>query len=162
MLYLNKRYGTRTEDVANIFNSYFIDVCSNLSNGVGNISFSLDGKMDIANSFELPLIIPEKVLKILQEMPANKATGADKLGPTVLKIAAPGISGVLTRLINYCIRNSNFPVSWKTAKVIPVYKKQGENSNKRNYRPISVLTILSQIYERDIYDSLYTYLSCNK
>ena len=41
----------------------------------GNISFSLDGKMDIENSFELPLITPDKVLKILQEIPANKAWG---------------------------------------------------------------------------------------
>jgi hypothetical protein len=127
----------------------------------GNISFSLDGKMDIENSFELPLITPDKVLKILQEIPANKATGADKLGPTVLKIAAPGIASVLARLINHCIQKSNFPISWKTAKVTPVYKRQGEKSDKHNYRPISVLSILSKIYERHIYDSLYTYLSVN-
>ena len=127
----------------------------------GNISFSLDGKMDIENSFELPLITPDKVLKILQEIPANKATGADKLGPTVLKIAAPGIASVLARLINHCIQKSNFPISWKTAKVTPVYKRQGEKSDKHNYRPISVLPILSKIYERHIYDSLYTYLSVN-
>ena len=117
--------------------------------------------MNIENSFELPLITPNKVLKIPQEIPANKATGADTLGPAVLKIAAAGISGVFARLINHCIQKSNFPISWKTAKVIPVYKKQGEKSDKRNHRPISVLPIPSKIYESHIYDSLYTYLSKN-
>ena len=94
-------------------------------------------------------------------MPANKATGADKLGPTVLKIAAPGVASVPARLINHCIQKSNFPIGWKTAKVTPVYKRQCEKSDKHNYRPISVLPILSKIYERHIYDSLYTYLSVN-
>ena len=112
-------------------------------------------------AFELPLIMPEKVLKTSQEMPANKATGADKVGPTVLKLAAPGIASVLASLINHCIQKSNFPISWKTAKVRPVYKKKGEQSVKLNYRPISVLPILSKIYERHFCDSLCTYLSVN-
>ena len=86
-------------------------------------------------------------------MTANKATGADKLCPTVLKIAAPGIASELARLISHCVQKSNFPISWKTAKVRPVYKKQGEQSDKLNCRPISVLPILSKIYERHICDS---------
>ena len=59
--------------------------------------------MDIENSFELSRITSDKFLKILQEKPVNKATGADKCGPTVLKMAAPGIADVLARLIDYCI-----------------------------------------------------------
>ena len=76
--------------------------------------------MDIENSFELSLITPDKFLKILQEMLVNKATGADKCGPTVLKIAARVIADVLARPINHCIQNSTFPLCWKTAKVTPV------------------------------------------
>ena len=81
----------------------------------------------------------------------------------VLKIAAPGIASVLARLINHCIQKSNlkFPISWKTAKVTPVYKRQGEKSDKHNYRPISVLPILSKIYKRHIYDFV-VYLSFSK
>ena len=152
---------TDPNNIANILNSFFADICLNPTDEGDNISFSMDGKVDIENSFELPLITLDKVLKILQEMPANKATGADKCGPMVLKIAAPGIASVLVRLINHCIQNSKFPLRWKTAKVIPVYKKHGEKSDKHNYRPISVLPILSKIYERHIYDSLYTYLTVN-
>ena len=140
---------TDVNNIANIFNSFFADFCSNpIDEDI--VSFSMESKVDIENYFELSLITPDKVLKILQEMPINKATGADKCRPTVLKIAARGIADVLARLINHCIQNSTFPLSWKTAKVTPVYKKHGEKSNKHNYRPISVLPILSKIYERHI------------
>ena len=109
---------TDPNNIANILNSFFADICLNTTDEDDNIPFSMDCKVDIENSFELPLITLDKVLKILQEMPENKATGADKCGPMLLKIAAPGIASVLVKLINHCIQNSKFPLSWKTAKVI--------------------------------------------
>ena len=55
---------------------------------------------------------------------------------------------------------STFPSDWKKAKVTPVYKA-GDKSDVGNYRPISVLPILSKILERTVHDQLYKYLTCN-
>ena len=55
---------------------------------------------------------------------------------------------------------SHFPAKWKVAKVTPIYK-DGDKSDVSNYRPISVLPILSKILERVVHDQLYNYLTCN-
>lgn len=53
--------------------------------------------------------------------------------------------------------SGKFPTLWKLAKVIPIHKK-GPTDDKGNYRPISVLCVLSKILERHVHDSLYAYL----
>ena len=47
------------------------------------------------------------------------------------------------------------------AKVTPIFKNQGSVEHKQNYRPISVLPILSKLYERHLYEALYSHLSNN-
>ena len=109
----------------------------------------------------LPFISSAKVFKMLQEMPTSKATGTDSIGVQLLKIAASGIAEPMSRLINRCISTRNFLSKWKIAKVTPVFKNQGSKNDKQNYRPISVLPILSKIFERHMYDIFYTHLSRN-
>ena len=53
-----------------------------------------------------------------------------------------------------------FPEIWKYANVVPVYKKN-ERNVKENYRPISLLLVISKIFEKLMYDSLYPYLASN-
>ncbi|CAB4005268.1 Hypothetical predicted protein [Paramuricea clavata] len=97
--------------------------------------------------------LTKKVLQMLNSMPANKAKGADGLSPKLLKIAAPSISSSVAHLINHCISTNTFPSRWKVAKVTPIFKNQGNVEHKQNYRPISVLPILSKLYERHLYES---------
>ena len=87
-------------------------------------------------------------------MPSHKAAGSDGLGPRILTIAAPAISLPLSQLINHCIDIGTFPSTWKTAKVTPIYKN--------NYRPISVLPLLSKIFEKHVHQALYSYMRKNK
>ena len=60
-------------------------------------------------------------------------------------------------MINRSLDNSLFPESEKCAKITPVYKS-GEKSEMDNYRPISLLPVLSQVIERVVYMQLYDYL----
>ena len=70
----------------------------------------------------------------------------------------PAIAYPLSRLINYCIDTLTFPSKWKIAKVTPVFKGQGSKDDKENYRPISVLPILSKTFEKYICEQLRGYL----
>ena len=72
----------------------------------------------------------------------------------VLRISAPAISQWLTTLINYFIEHCVWPVAWKCSDVSPIYKKSDE-TDKANYRPVSVSTALSKVYERVMFDQLY-------
>ena len=65
---------------------------------------------------------------------------------------------MLTDCINDAIVGENvFPDSLKLADITPVHKKD-ETTNKENYRPVSVLPLISKIFERVIYDKLSEYL----
>ena len=55
------------------------------------------------------------------------------------------------------MNNSKFPDDWKKAKITPIFKS-GDKSNVGNYRPISVLPVISKIIERTVHNQLYTYL----
>ena len=56
------------------------------------------------------------------------------------------------------MKTSIFPDDWKKAKVTPIFKA-GDRSEVGNYRPISILPIVSKIMERAVHDQLYVYIS---
>ena len=60
----------------------------------------------------------------------------------------------ITRLINFLIANRSWPDEWKWGNLTLVFKKD-EDTRKENYRPVSVLTALSKVYEKVMYDQLY-------
>ena len=60
-----------------------------------------------------------------------------------------------------CFEASTFPIEWKKANVIPVYKK-GNKQEISNYRPISLLPIFSKIFERIIFNNIFNYMDENK
>ena len=51
-----------------------------------------------------------------------------------------------------------FPDDWKCARVTPLFK-QGERSDLNNYRPISVISVIAKVFERIVYDQLYSFLT---
>lgn len=79
------------------------------------------------------------------------------IGPCILKNAAPYIPDEITCIYNYSISNSVFPNKWKEAKVTPLHKN-GPQNELNNYRPISILPILSKALEKHICDSLSDFL----
>ena len=54
-----------------------------------------------------------------------------------------------------------FPDDWKIARVAPTYKDGSEDENS-NYRPISVLPVISRLFEKLVYNQLYGFLNMNK
>ena len=67
------------------------------------------------------------------------------------------MSTSLAYICNLSLNNSIFPDKWKKAKVTPIFKS-GDKSNVSNYRPISVVPIISKIIERYVHNQLYAYL----
>lgn len=65
-----------------------------------------------------------------------------------------------TKLINLCIRENSFPDAFKKATVIPLFKK-GDVDNISNYRPISLLPILSKVFEKCMATSINEYFEQN-
>ena len=78
----------------------------------------------------------------------------------MIKDGAEELAVPLTYLINSCLEQSVFPDTEKYAKIIPVYKS-GKRSSMDNYRPISILPVLSKVFEKVVQKQLYEYLEKN-
>ena len=90
-------------------------------------------------------------------MPSTKATGLDDISVNVLKLAAPAIVSSITYICNLSLKTATFPVKWKEAKVTPLHKG-GSRHECSNYRPISVLPILSKNLEKHVFTHMYAFL----
>ena len=85
----------------------------------------------------------------------RKAVGCDNISQRLLRLSAPALAQPLTRLINHFITERVWPSVWKSSNISPIFKKLDE-TDKTNYRPVSVLTALFKIYEKIIFDQIYT------
>ena len=101
------------------------------------------------------------VRKQLKNLKRNKATGLDELPATVLKDCADCSSPIITHIINLSLNTSSFPELWKRARVTPIHKS-GPKDKPENYRPISVLPILSKICERAVHFQVMKHLEDQK
>ena len=103
--------------------------------------------------FTLSEISKYEVFHLLSDLKISKSTGIDSIPARVLKISAEIISSSLTWIFNLCIKTGVYMDDWKKAWAVPIYKS--ENSKKcENYRPISILPIISKISERSVFNQL--------
>ena len=154
------------KDIADQFNKYFVSVSSKikeppLASNFDKLKEFCDKKIPANTYFSIPCISQEKVEKYLKNIDITKATGSDNIGARLLKLAAPFISDSLMYICNQSILNSTFPDKWKEGKVRPLYKN-GPKDDTNNYRPISILPVISKMLEKHVHDSLMTYLTSHK
>ena len=85
--------------------------------------------------------------KQINKLNLKKATGCDGFSTKILKLAQTTVIKPITNMINLTIKKSQFPDDAKNAVVAPLHKK---NSclDKENFRPVSILPILSKLYEK--------------
>ena len=91
----------------------------------------------------------DEIETLLTCLDTTKATGPDGISATMLKNTATSIAPIVTQLCNMSIRSGIVPESWKTSVIVPIHK-QGDSANPGNYRPISLLPIISKVLERHI------------
>ena len=89
-----------------------------------------------------------------------KATGHDRISPKILKDSADVIAHSLTNVFNKPIETGIFPDDFKLACIFPIIKN-GSKSDRNNYRPISVLSVVAKVFEELISKQWSTYLESN-
>ena len=143
--------------VANSLNNHFVNIVDSLSSDSStNTTFSSSDR-NIDPTENIAKISTNDVILFFKSIDIKKATGYDRLSVRILRIALPFIIDIITDIINVAIAECSFPSQWKIAVVTPLHK--GGNPNTlTNYRPISVLPILSKIYEKHILSALHLHL----
>ena len=117
-------------------------------------------KVSRQSNFHLTHVSEEYVYKELCKLNTQKSTGIDEISAIFLKDGANELKGVLTYIINLSIDTKTVPNEMKFAKVKPLFKK-GSRLDVSNYRPVSILPIVSKILERAVYKQVVNYLDKN-
>ena len=103
----------------------------------------------------------EKVFKIMENIGISKASGIDKLPGRFLKDGAKILSKPISEICNLSISHGIFPNACKVAKLKPIFKKD-KKVDPSNYRPISLLLLISKIIEKVVLAQTNEFLSANK
>ena len=153
------------KNISEAFNEFFTNIGPKLASEVTNMTINsvetyLENNESIIPSFRFMPIPVENVLKTLRQLNISKGAGLDKIPAKMLRIAADIIAPSLTYIFNLSISTGVFVDDWKDARVTPIYK-EGDRRNLGNYRPISILPIVSKVFEKEIFKQFYKHLNDN-
>ena len=96
--------------------------------------------------------------KVVINLDLSKASGLDCIPVVVLKNCEPELSYILAELFNKCLKESCFPDCWKVSSVVPVFKNVGERSTAKNYHPVSLLSVVSKVFEKLVNNRIVDHL----
>ena len=113
------------------------------------------------NILSLVIFTEQEVIDMLCTLNANKAVGPDIISNRMLVSVKEEISKPLCSLFNKSLREKVFPSDWKIVHVIPLFKN-GDKSLPSNYRPISLLSCVSKVLEKNIFKHVFNHLLENK
>ena len=155
---------TNKLDIANAFNNYFTNIGDELAKGInysGTKGFTHYLRNRHNNKFSLNEVNEQSVIKIIENLPLKSSCGFDDMSSKFIKQITPSIITPLTLVINQIFNTGIFPDKLKIAKVVPIFKK-GDNTLMNNYRPISLLPVISKVIEKIICTQLSSYFENNK
>ena len=171
--------------VADEINSFFKNASKNL--GITENTYIVDNSNDITDPVNKAidkfknhpsiLLIQRKVAndstfsfneaslsdieKELRSINPNKAHTFKNIPPKILKESreyCSDISDILQKLFNKTLSHKEFPDELKLADVTPIFKKDDPNKSK-NYRPVSVLLVISKVFEKIMHDQISQYIN---
>ena len=153
---------TNKENMANAFNKYFANICTTIQAPNDNVTITL-AILILLSILLLNLkqtINNATTLQYLSNLTNSYSCGHDNINNTLLKSISNEISSCITLIINQSISTGSYPENLKLAKVIPIFKKN-DKLEINNYRPISVLQVISKVFENVMHTQLLEYFTEN-
>ena len=152
IMYWDSASAQSDSDKANLFNKFFHSV------------FTVDIESTTPHASTLPAsslcsidISLEDTFLALSSCDPSKAMGGDGIPPMILKHAASALAEPVHHLFSLCLTKSYLPAEWRCHHITPIHKS-GDRSTITNYRPISLLSCLSKILERLVFDKTYDFI----
>ena len=143
--------------ISETINKFFVGIGQKLSNSFPKTDSKLHFSSN-ANSFYLRPITEQEVRNHINQLNQSKSVRPSDPPIKFIKMAKDVISPFLTKIFNLCIIKGEYPKDLKSACVIPIYKK-GEKNLCGNYRPISLISPFSKIFEKCILSQLNSFFS---
>jgi Notch-like protein len=147
------------QSTAETFNEYFVTIAENIrkqtrythmhvnNNDVDNhIQFNNHAFDNPFSNMENKYSKIKEIEQIINSLKTKNSFGYDGISTKILKLSAPFISSPINYICNRMLSQGVFPYRLKYATVIPLHKK-GDRRNMSHYRPVSLLTLFSKIFE---------------
>lgn len=150
----------KAEELVEIFADHFSTVTEMALGRYYGCSFSTScttSHMVNTNFFFHP-VLEHEVIDVINSLKNSKSTGADMISARILKLISAPIGLHFAHCINLSISMGNFPTILKKATVVPIFKKDDVH-DITNYRPISILSIFSKVFEKIVFERMMKYLS---
>jgi hypothetical protein len=156
--------------MANTFNNYFATIADHVQAGKKqNSSSNINDPINYLHKYySKPFCTirwhyasTHEITKIIKTLKSKNSCGYDEITSQIIKISEPFIVSPLTYICNAVLCSGKFPDRLKYALVKPIYKK-GNRQEIVNYRPISILTTFSKIFERLTFNRLTSHLQTNE
>ena len=153
---------TNKDVISSKFNDFFVNIGPTLAKKIPNQTLSPLHFMGnpMINSIFLTQVTPVEMTDILQSL-KNGAAGYDDINASLLKMVSSCIVLPLVYLCNLSLDQGIFPDELKVANIVPLYKAD-DPFMFNNYRPVSLLSVLSKVFERVMYNRLMEYLDVYK
>ena len=158
-----------TQSTAEIFKDYFSNIANNLASHLlvltdkfgDSFVSSYYKEVNIGSFFNFTPTSEQSVHKILTSLETSKAPGIDNIKSMFLKDGANILAAPIARLCNLSMATTSFPSESKIAKLKPLFKKRCR-TNPKNYRPISLLPLISKVIEKVVHEKTNVFLNENK
>ena len=159
---INNQLVSDPEVIANSFNEYFVSIGRKLAEKIQPAQhFSSYLNVPSETVFNFVPVTEQNISDIIKNLKNKSSYGHDCLSNILIKRIQNVLIEPLTFLINQSLSKGIFPNELKISRVKPLYKS-GNSSLLSNYRPISVLSSISKVYEYVVFKQLLNYMECSK
>ena len=158
---INEQNVTNEHFIANEFNKYFINVGPNLAENTVcplNICYNDYLTTPSNNKFQFSTITAATIIETIDSLKPKTSCNLDRISSKLLKYIKNEVASPLSKIFNQSVSQSIFPSLLKSAMVLPIYKSK-ENNLFSNYRPISILSSVSKVFEKIMFNQMTEYLS---
>ena len=102
-------------------------------------------------------VTPKMVKKVLTNLDSSKVSGPDCIPVVVLKNCEPEVSYILAEFFK-CLKEFCYPDCWKVSSVVSVFKNVGERSTAKDYRTVSLLSVVSKVFGKLVNNRIVDHL----
>ena len=151
---------TDQKQVANRFNRFFTNVADNLLEKIGDTNSKYQDYLKNPNEHSMFMNEVDfgEVELIIKNLDTTKSGDIYGLSPKLLQIGATEVSNNLKTIFNLSLKFGQFPDKLKYAKIIPIHKGDSKQT-PGNYRPISLLPIIGKVFEKIVYNRVYSFVT---
>ena len=156
---------TQKHSIADHFNHFFVNVSDQITNKIKTNQTEFETLManetyEIIETFACPSVTEDEIKLIIENLKPSNALDIYKMSNSFVKFHKNALLSNLTKLINKCMFQGNFPDVLKVRLVIPIHKNSSKTACN-NYRPVTILPILGKVFEYAIYRRFQNHLEFN-